>query len=167
MFDKYLKTFDYQERKDMKIQLPEFFDLYAKGEAQLIDIRFMPLLILLGFDAKKAAYAISFVIPFSTLGAFATYISFVNMDWVLLGVVSVAAIIGGYLGVPFDTQTSQKAYCLKPRPSMQLKLSYHDFSLAESEDVWSYYLGILWCTMLQTTMHRDFSYRWSIDSIDN
>lgn len=39
-FDSYLKTFDYQERKDMKIQLPEFFELYAKGEAQLIDIRF-------------------------------------------------------------------------------------------------------------------------------
>jgi len=45
----------------------------------------MPLLILLGFDAKKAAYAISFVIPFSTLGAFATYLSFVDMDWILLG----------------------------------------------------------------------------------
>ncbi|QOP45812.1 sulfite exporter TauE/SafE family protein [Sulfurimonas paralvinellae] len=58
----------------------------------------MPLLILLGFDAKKAAYAISFVIPFSTLGAFATYLSFVDMDWMLLGVVTVAAIIGGYLG---------------------------------------------------------------------
>jgi len=58
----------------------------------------MPLLILLGFDAKKAAYAISFVIPFSTLGAFATYLSFVQMDWILLGVVSVAAIIGGYIG---------------------------------------------------------------------
>ena len=28
---------------------------------------------------------------------------------------------------------------LKPTPSMQLKLSYHDFSLAESEDAWSYY----------------------------
>ncbi len=39
-FDAYLKRFDYQERKDMKIQLPEFFELYAKGEAQLIDIRF-------------------------------------------------------------------------------------------------------------------------------
>ena len=58
----------------------------------------MPLLILLGFDAKKAAYAISFVIPFSTLGAFATYLSFVHMDWILLGVVTVAAIIGGYIG---------------------------------------------------------------------
>jgi len=58
----------------------------------------MPLLILLGFDAKKAAYAISFIIPFSSLGAFATYLSFVDMDWMLLGVVTVAAIIGGYLG---------------------------------------------------------------------
>jgi uncharacterized membrane protein YfcA len=58
----------------------------------------MPLLILLGFDAKKAAYAISFVIPFSSLGAFATYLSFVHMDWILLCVVTVAAIIGGYVG---------------------------------------------------------------------
>lgn len=58
----------------------------------------MPLLILLGFDTKKAAYAVSFVIPFSSLGAFATYLSFVDMDWVLLGVVTVAAIIGGFLG---------------------------------------------------------------------
>ena len=58
----------------------------------------LPLLILLGYDAKKAAYAVSFVIPFSTLGGFFTYLSFVHMDWVLLGVVTVAAIIGGYLG---------------------------------------------------------------------
>ena len=58
----------------------------------------MPLLILLGFDAKKAAYAISFVIPFSSLGGFATYLSFVHMDWMLLAVVTVAAILGGYLG---------------------------------------------------------------------
>ncbi len=40
VFDAYLKTFDYQERKDMKIQMPELFELYAKGEAQVIDIRF-------------------------------------------------------------------------------------------------------------------------------
>ncbi len=39
-FDTYLKHFDYQERKDMKIQMPELFELYAKGEAEVIDIRF-------------------------------------------------------------------------------------------------------------------------------
>lgn len=58
----------------------------------------MPILILLGYDAKKAAYAVSFVIPFSTLGGFFTYLSFVHMDWILLAVVTVAAIIGGYVG---------------------------------------------------------------------
>lgn len=39
-FDTYLRGFDYQERKDMKIQMPELFELYAKDEAQVIDIRF-------------------------------------------------------------------------------------------------------------------------------
>ncbi len=39
-FDTYLKTFDYQERKDMKIQMPELFKLYEEGKAQIIDIRF-------------------------------------------------------------------------------------------------------------------------------
>jgi len=58
----------------------------------------MPLLILLGFDAKKAAYGVSFVIPFSSLGAFVTYLQFVKMDWFLLADVTVAALIGGYLG---------------------------------------------------------------------
>ncbi len=58
----------------------------------------MPLLILLGFDAKKAAYAVSFVIPFSSLGGFFTYLQFVKMDWVLLSVVTVAALLGGVIG---------------------------------------------------------------------
>jgi len=58
----------------------------------------MPALILLGHDAKKAARAIGFVIPFSSAGAFLTYLSFTQMDWPLLGVVAVAASIGGYLG---------------------------------------------------------------------
>lgn len=58
----------------------------------------LAVLTLLGFDPKKVAYAVSFVIPFSTLAGFFTYLSFVDMDWALLGVVSVAAILGGYLG---------------------------------------------------------------------
>jgi len=37
------------------------------------------------------------VIPFFTLGGFFTYLSFVEMDWSLLGVVSIAAIMGGFL----------------------------------------------------------------------
>lgn len=58
----------------------------------------IPLLILLGFEPKKAAYAVSFVIPFSSLGAFFTYLHFIDMDWTLLAVVTVAAFIGGILG---------------------------------------------------------------------
>lgn len=58
----------------------------------------MPALILLGHDAKKAARAIGFVIPFSSAGAFLTYLSFTAMDWTLFAVVAVAAMLGGYLG---------------------------------------------------------------------
>jgi len=58
----------------------------------------MPLLIMLGFDAKKLAVAMSFVIPFSTFSAFLTYLSIVKMDWVLLSVATVAAILGGIIG---------------------------------------------------------------------
>lgn len=58
----------------------------------------MPALILLGYDAKKAARAISFVIPFSSAGAFLTYLSFTRMNWPLLAIVALAAILGGYLG---------------------------------------------------------------------
>jgi len=58
----------------------------------------MPALILLGFDAKKAARAISFVIPFSSGGAFLTYLSFTEINWPLLGTVGVAAVAGGYFG---------------------------------------------------------------------
>jgi len=39
-FDEYLKNFDYDERKEMKIKLPELLDGYKKGEIELIDIRF-------------------------------------------------------------------------------------------------------------------------------
>jgi len=58
----------------------------------------MPLLILLGFDAKKLAVAMSFVIPFSTFTAFLTYLQIVRMDWILLGVATIAAILGGIIG---------------------------------------------------------------------
>lgn len=58
----------------------------------------IPVLILLGFDPKKAAYTVSFVIPFSSLGAFFTYLQFVDMDWPLLGVVAIAAFLGGIAG---------------------------------------------------------------------
>ena len=58
----------------------------------------MPLMILLGYDAKKMAVAVSFMIPFSTFSAFLSYASFVKIDWTLLAVTAFAAILGGYIG---------------------------------------------------------------------
>jgi len=39
-FDEYLRNFDYNERKEMKIQIPELIEGYADGKIELIDIRF-------------------------------------------------------------------------------------------------------------------------------
>jgi len=58
----------------------------------------IPLLILLGYNVKQAGIAISLVIPFSSFGAFSTYLSFVDMQWGLLAVVTLAAVLGGYIG---------------------------------------------------------------------
>jgi len=58
----------------------------------------MPLMILLGYDAKKMAIVVSFMVPFSTFSAFLSYSSFVQINYKLLAIVSIAAIIGGYLG---------------------------------------------------------------------
>ncbi len=58
----------------------------------------IPLLILLGYEPKKVAITVSFVVPFSTLSSFFTYISYVDIDWMLLVCISVSAVIGGYIG---------------------------------------------------------------------
>ncbi|GAX87870.1 conserved hypothetical protein [Lebetimonas natsushimae] len=58
----------------------------------------LPALILLGFDAKTSAYMVSFVLPFSTLSGFFTYLTITKIDYLMLLDVSIAAILGGYLG---------------------------------------------------------------------
>jgi len=58
----------------------------------------MPILIMLGFDAKKVAVAMSFVVPFSTFTAFLTYLSFVKINWIILIIATIAAILGGLIG---------------------------------------------------------------------
>ncbi len=39
-FAKYLETFNYDSRKEMKIQIPELLKLLKSGDVQFIDIRF-------------------------------------------------------------------------------------------------------------------------------
>ncbi len=57
-----------------------------------------PILILFGHDPKKIALGISFVIPFSSIVAFISYASFIQLDYILLTVVGVGAYIGGLIG---------------------------------------------------------------------
>ena len=58
----------------------------------------IPLLSLIGYMPKKVAVVVSFVVPFSALGSFFTYASYVKLDYILLVCVSLSAIVGGYLG---------------------------------------------------------------------
>jgi len=58
----------------------------------------IPLLVLLGYEPKKVAVAVSFVVPFSALGSFFTYASYVPLDWTLLLIVALSAMVGGYIG---------------------------------------------------------------------
>ncbi len=58
----------------------------------------IPLLALLGYAPKKVAIAVSFVVPFSALGSFFTYATYVPLDYKLLSFVALCAIIGGYVG---------------------------------------------------------------------
>lgn len=51
-FENYLKRFDYQERKDMKIGIAEMLQLYKQGKVQIIDVR---------FPEEHQAYSFSFI----------------------------------------------------------------------------------------------------------
>ena len=58
----------------------------------------LPILILLGYEPKKVAIAVSFVVPFSALTSYVSYASFVEIDWMLLGSCTLGAILGGVTG---------------------------------------------------------------------
>jgi uncharacterized membrane protein YfcA len=57
-----------------------------------------PILLLFGYDAKKIAIGISFVIPFSSIVAFVSYANNIELDYLLLAIVGVGAYIGGMIG---------------------------------------------------------------------
>ena len=61
-FDDYLNRFDYKERKNMKIDIPEMLDIYKQGKVQIVDIR---------FPEEFQAYSFSFIknIPLNELPA--------------------------------------------------------------------------------------------------
>ena len=55
----------------------------------------LPLFMLLGIDTKKSIALTGVLIPFVSFSGFASYATFVHMDWVLLSIVGVAAMLGG------------------------------------------------------------------------
>ena len=55
----------------------------------------LPLFMLLGIDTKKSIALTSVLIPFVSFSGFASYATFVQMDWALLSIVGVAAMLGG------------------------------------------------------------------------
>jgi uncharacterized membrane protein YfcA len=76
------------------ISVGVFSGMVGVGGGSLI----LPLLIMLGYDAKKMAIAVSFIIPFSTFSAFLMYANTIHIDYILLVITAVAALLGGYIG---------------------------------------------------------------------
>ncbi len=58
----------------------------------------LPLLVMLGFDPKQSAVAVSFVVPFAAIGTFVSYATFITIDWSLLAAVALGAVLGAMLG---------------------------------------------------------------------
>jgi uncharacterized membrane protein YfcA len=58
----------------------------------------LPILVLFGYEPKKVAITVSFVVPFSAFTSFLSYATFVHIDWLLLISTTVGAITGGYIG---------------------------------------------------------------------
>ena len=56
---------------------------------------YLPLFMLLGISTKKSISLTSVLIPVVSFSGFASYVTFVQMDWVLLSIVGVAAMLGG------------------------------------------------------------------------
>jgi uncharacterized membrane protein YfcA len=60
-----------------------------------------PVMVIMGFNPKKVATITAFVVPFSSLSGFLTYLSMGSVNIKLLIFAAGAAFIGGYLGTKF------------------------------------------------------------------
>ncbi len=58
----------------------------------------IPALFYMQYAPKKIASTVSFLIPFSTFVAFISYAWLIEINWLLITVVSVAAVLGGNVG---------------------------------------------------------------------
>ena len=58
----------------------------------------VPVLFAMRFSSREIAVSLSFMIPFSTFSAFISYAGFIDIDWTLIGVTTLGAVIGGFAG---------------------------------------------------------------------
>jgi hypothetical protein len=61
----------------------------------------MPTLVLLGYTARLAAATNSVIVTLPSFSAFFTHLATAQFDWLMIGVTSVAAVLGTELGAKF------------------------------------------------------------------
>ncbi len=61
----------------------------------------MPTLVMLGYTARLAAATNAVIVTLPSFSAFAGHLADAQVDWLMLGLTSVAAMIGAWLGARF------------------------------------------------------------------
>ncbi len=64
----------------------------------------MPTLVMLGYTARLAAATNSVIVTLPSFSAFASHLGSAKFDWLMLGLSSVTAIVGAWLGARFMTE---------------------------------------------------------------
>lgn len=61
----------------------------------------MPTLVMLGYTARLAAATNSVIVTLPSFSAFASHLGSAQFDWLMLGLTSVTAVVGAWLGARF------------------------------------------------------------------
>lgn len=64
----------------------------------------MPTLVMLGYTARIAAATNSVIVTLPSFSAFIAHLGDAQFDWVMVGVTSITAVIGAYLGGTFTAR---------------------------------------------------------------
>ncbi|MGB8644980.1 MAG: sulfite exporter TauE/SafE family protein [Anaerolineae bacterium] len=64
----------------------------------------MPTLVMLGYTARLAAATNSVIVTLPSFSAFAGHLGTAQFDWLMLGLTSVTAVIGAWLGARFTAK---------------------------------------------------------------
>ena len=71
---------------------------------------YLPLLIYFGLKTKETITTVSSMIPFVSFSAFFTYTTFVTIDWILIAIVAIGSLVGGYLGNKIMHSITEQKY---------------------------------------------------------